>query len=142
MKLVQELTYKLARPVTMLAIAGASLFASCSKDNDGLKGKRTVYKFSLVNIAPIENLEQIAASADSAEVVEIIFEPDEREPWSGVGMQYFYDHGIVPAFQAAKGKGKGKGTYREVDDDEDNHAIEPEYKKLGFKFTYRKENQR
>lgn len=34
MKYMKKLIYKLAKPVTMLAIAGASLFAACSKDDD------------------------------------------------------------------------------------------------------------
>lgn len=141
MKFTKELSYKLAKPIIIPAIADTTLFAGCN--NNDLKGKRTVYKFNLINIEPIVNWEQIAASADSVEVVEIIFEPDKNLPWGGVNMQKFYDVSVTPAFQAAGKKAKGNGIYKKIDDEPEDHAIEPKYKELGFNgFTYQKVDRR
>ena len=141
MKFNKKLTCKLSRPVAMLALAGASLFPSCNKDDDHVDIKQVVYTFSLVNMDIFENLDSIRAAADTVD--QIVFQNDEKEPFSGVNMQVFYERGITWAFDAAQGKGKGKGTFRGVDDIEDNRNIEAAYKKLGFKgFKYSKENQR
>ena len=145
MKLVQKLTYKLAKPMTMLAIAGATLFTGCSKDNDDNNNFKTrVIKFNAGDLSPLGNLDGIKASADSAEIVEIIFQVDEKYiyGWEGIGMKYFYEHSIVPAFQAAKNKGKGSGMFKRVDADEKDAELEQKFKALGFKgFQYLNENQ-
>lgn len=121
----------------LLALMGASMFTSCSKDHE-LEQHDTVYTFSRTNPNNLKNLEQIAASADSAEVRNIIFKvvyESEQDTWEGASMTRYYDNLLEYAFRVANGKGRGNsdGVFRGVFDNDYNRAAEDLYKKLGWK---------
>lgn len=128
--------------MTMLAIAGATLFAGCSKDNDdkGPEQHDTVYCFGPGDYDAIDDLEQIQASADSVEVRNVIFKVtyDKRDSWGTIDMKSFYNNTLEYAFIVSHGKGVGNGVFKGVGDNEWNRSIESTYTKLGFdSFQYR-----
>lgn len=131
---------KLSKPVSMLALAGATLFAGCSKDDkkDEIVPQITrVYNFYPNGYDNLKNLEQISASADSIEIKEIVFEP-KSDDWYSANMRAVANV-LEDAFAAAKGKGTaGKNAvFKEVDPElKVNKEAEPRLNALGYTVEY------
>lgn len=147
MRFTKKISYKLSKPVAMMALAGASLFAGCSKDDDkGLepepKTKTTTYVFRPFVYENLTNLDQIKASADSVEVSKIIFralntdiDGDSTSAWAGVNLRGVYNASI-PALEAAKGKGQMQGTLKNVTEAPVNREFAPKLEALGLKVIF------
>ncbi|MDR2562847.1 MAG: hypothetical protein LBC98_02770 [Prevotellaceae bacterium] len=101
----------------LMAMIGGMAFQSCKKDEEPIVQHDTTYSFSSRNYDNLENLNRVRASADSAQVRNIIFQVipnnDGEEFW-GVTIANPVNNAIKPAFEAANGKGKGKGTFLNV----------------------------
>lgn len=136
---------KLFKPLVVLTLAGATLFAGCSKDDkkDEIVPQITrVYNFAPEMYDNLENLEQISASADSIEIKEIVFQVknDGKYAWYSIDMRRVANV-LEPAFAVAKGKGTtGKNaTFKMVKDAEHNRLAEPRLNALGYTVEYYQE---
>lgn len=131
---------KLSKPVTMLALAGATLFAGCSKDDkkdEIVPQHDTVYEYAQDWWQNLENVNQISASADSVEVHKIIFKAAGNSFYNTNFAYKDIKEMFENAFRAAKGKGFANDTLKDVRDTEGVRAVEPQYKAWGIHFQYR-----
>ncbi len=137
MRFTQKFKYNLGRPATIMGLMMATVFGGCSKENDDINElKDTVYTFSPVDgHKQLKNLEQISASADSAQVGRIIFRvlDGDQYAWEGVNLRGTY--GVLkPAFDAAKGKGVSDGEFNRVSESNVNREFS---KKITDEFGYK-----
>lgn len=130
---------KLSKPLVVVTLAGATLFAGCSKDDkkdEIVPQHDTVYTFAPNTYDNLKNLEQIKRSADSVEVRTIIFRViNGNYGWNGINFKALLSI-FQQAFDAAQGKGEGDGVFKNVTDNNTIRSVEPEYNKLGYKFEY------
>lgn len=97
-------------PLAVMAALALSLFASC--DDKEEFNKTTVYEFNSFNYKNL-NIQQIGRSADSVQVMTIIFKAQSNDDWDGSSMYTVYVT-LKEYFEAAKGKGKAEGTFMNV----------------------------
>lgn len=137
MRFTQKFKYNLGRPAAIMGLMMATVFGGCSKENDDINElKDTVYTFSPVDgRKQLKNLEQISASADSAQVGRIIFRVLDGDQYAWVGVNLRGTYGVLKnAFDAAKGKGVSDGEFNRVSESNVNREFS---KKITDEFGYK-----
>lgn len=145
MRFTKKVSYKLAKPLTTLALVAASF--GCSKDEpeDLTPIHDTAYPFNIYVESVDDYIKQVAASADSASVRNVFLLGDGISWGGGFTTTELFDVAINPILNGVseknryKVKGKGPLRYVKMDDKnpetyKQNQADSVRLRNFGFEF--------
>ncbi len=113
MRFTKKVSYKLAKPLTTLALVAASF--GCNKENDDPivpERDTAVYTFNDFLFGKPEVIEQIGRSADSANIRRVILESDDLGWGAGINTTELRTLGVERLINTAKEENRYKFSGR------------------------------